>query len=200
MSTDLGTHQAPRLQPRPKLELPPIVRDYLDHVRGNPEMIGGLLPDYLDRLWAQANEFAVRNAVPCPIHGEEVDALRAAIERRVVSQILSSAETALVADSRAGLAETTMSPAPPKRSFGNSADKARRFRAPSKPRRLSVPSAFSWAPGRASIAERGKGSTVGAGMKGRVGLLGVAKAAGKPRLRMRRKRKSTIGRRTGAAG
>jgi hypothetical protein len=82
MPTDLDTHRAPRPEPRPKLELPPIVRDYLENVRGAPEMNRGLAPDYLDSLWWQASDFAKRNGVDCPVHKEEVEALRDLIEQQ----------------------------------------------------------------------------------------------------------------------
>jgi hypothetical protein len=82
MPTDLDTHRAPRPEPRPKLELPPIVRDYLDNVRGAPEMNRGLAPAYIDSLWGQASDFAKRNGVDCPVHKEEVDALRDFIEQQ----------------------------------------------------------------------------------------------------------------------
>jgi hypothetical protein len=82
MPTELDTHRAPRPEPRPKLELPPIVRDYLENVRGAPEMSGHLAVDYLDSLWGQAIDFAKRNGVDCPVHKEEVDALRALVADR----------------------------------------------------------------------------------------------------------------------
>lgn len=82
MPTDLATHRAPRPEPMPKLELPPIVRDYLDNVRGAPEMNRSLAPGYLDSLWWHATDFAKRNGVNCPVHKEEVDALRDFIEQQ----------------------------------------------------------------------------------------------------------------------
>ncbi len=82
MPTDLDTHKAPRPEAKPKLELPPIVRDYLENVRGSPEMSNDIASDYLDSLWSQACDFARRNGIPCPVHREEVDALRLVIESR----------------------------------------------------------------------------------------------------------------------
>jgi len=41
--------------------------------------------DYLDSLWGQAIDFAKRNGVDCPVHKEEVDALRAVIEDQDVA-------------------------------------------------------------------------------------------------------------------
>lgn len=82
MPTNLDTHKAPRPDAKPKLELPPIVRDYLENVRGSPEMSIDIASDYLDSLWSQASDFAQRNGIPCPVHKEEVDALRVIIGSR----------------------------------------------------------------------------------------------------------------------
>jgi hypothetical protein len=83
MPTNLDTHKAPRPEAKPKLELPPIVRDYLENVRGSPEMSNDIASDYLDNLWSQASDFARRNGIPCPVHREEVEALRLIIESRI---------------------------------------------------------------------------------------------------------------------
>ena len=86
MPLDLETHKAPRPQPTSKPELPPLLRDYLEYVRGNPELSGQAPIDYLDRLWSQAIDFAQRNGVGCPIRLEEVEALRAAAQARMAAQ------------------------------------------------------------------------------------------------------------------
>jgi len=85
MSINLDTHKAPRPQREPIPELPPFVRNYFDHVRGNPEISGQVPVDYLDRLWGQAKEFAQRNGVECPIHLEEMEALRVVVESRMAT-------------------------------------------------------------------------------------------------------------------
>jgi hypothetical protein len=55
--------EAPRSQRNSKPELPPLLREYLEYVRGNPEVSGQAPIDYLDRLWRQASAFAERNGV-----------------------------------------------------------------------------------------------------------------------------------------
>ena len=86
MALGLDTRNPTPSRRNAKRELPPLLRDYLEHVRGNPE-VGGQAPmDYLDRLWRQANEFAQRNGVGCPVRLEEMQALRAAMEARMASQ------------------------------------------------------------------------------------------------------------------
>ena len=85
MSMNLETHKAPRPQLKPRPELPPFVRNYLEHVRGNPEISSRVPIDYLDKLWSQATEFARRNGVDCPIHREELEALRVVVEARVTA-------------------------------------------------------------------------------------------------------------------
>ena len=87
MSINLDTHKAPRPQWKPIPELPPFVRNYFEYVRGNPEVSGRVPVDYLDMLWSQTGEFAQRNGVECPIHCEEMEALRMVVEaRRATSQ------------------------------------------------------------------------------------------------------------------
>jgi len=75
-------------QQKLEADLPAIVRDYIEHVRGRPEMSENLLPDYLDSLWSQANDYAKRHAVPCPVRRDEVDSLRLLIEKSNSSRIL----------------------------------------------------------------------------------------------------------------
>ena len=82
MPLSLDTREAVRPRRNAKPELPPLLRDYLEYVRGNPEICGQAPIEYLDRLWRQANEFAKRNGVERPVRLEEMQALRAAIERR----------------------------------------------------------------------------------------------------------------------
>jgi hypothetical protein len=69
--------------------LPPIVRDYLEHVRGRPEMLLNLLPDYLDSLWREAADYSRRYGVPPPIRRDEVEALRVLIATRNFSRGLA---------------------------------------------------------------------------------------------------------------
>jgi hypothetical protein len=83
MPLDLEASRAPRSQQNSKSELPPLLRDYLEYVRGNPEVSGQAPIDYLDRLWRQASEFAERNGVSCPVPREEVEALRAGLKARM---------------------------------------------------------------------------------------------------------------------
>ncbi|MFY9657958.1 MAG: hypothetical protein WAK01_15500 [Methylocystis sp.] len=83
MSINLDTHKAPRPNRKPMPELPPCVRNYFEYVRGNPDISGRVPIDYLDRLWSQAKDFAQRNGVECPIHHEEVEALRIVLEARM---------------------------------------------------------------------------------------------------------------------
>jgi hypothetical protein len=85
MSVNLETHKAPRPQPKPRPELPASVRNYLENVRGNPEICCRVPVDYLDHLWKQAKEFARRNGVDCPIHPEEMEALRIVVETRTAA-------------------------------------------------------------------------------------------------------------------
>ena len=85
MSINLDTHKAPRPQRKPIPELPPFVRNYFEYVRGNPEISGRVPIDYLDTLWSQAREFALRNGVDCPIHLEEMEALRIVVETRMAT-------------------------------------------------------------------------------------------------------------------
>jgi hypothetical protein len=80
MSINLDTHKAPRPAPKEKPTLPILVQEYLESVRGHPEISCGLRSNYLDQLWDQANEFAERNGVECPVHRAELDALRQKIE------------------------------------------------------------------------------------------------------------------------
>ena len=82
MTTNLDTHKAPRPQPKTKVELPAIVREYFDEFRGNPARACGIAVEYVDALWCEATAFAKRNSVPCPVHEEEVQALRRLLERR----------------------------------------------------------------------------------------------------------------------
>ncbi|ARN81447.1 hypothetical protein [Methylocystis bryophila] len=85
MSINFDTHRAPRPQLKPRPELPPFVRNYIDCVRGNPQISGRVPIDYLDKLWVQATDFAKRNGVDCPIHREELDALRIVVEARMTA-------------------------------------------------------------------------------------------------------------------
>jgi hypothetical protein len=62
--------------------LPPIVRDYIEHVRGRPEMTRNILPDYLDSLWREAANYSKRYSVPSPIGREEIEDLRLLVETR----------------------------------------------------------------------------------------------------------------------
>ncbi len=85
MPLGLDTRKAlPQRNSKPKL--PPLLRDYLEYVRGDPEVSGQAPIDYLDRLWRQAKEFAERNGVGCPVRLEEVQALRAALEARMATE------------------------------------------------------------------------------------------------------------------
>jgi hypothetical protein len=102
MSISLDTHKAPRPQRKPRPELPPFVRNYLEHVRGNPEISGRLPIDYLDKLWSQATEFARRNGVGCPIHREELEALRIVVEARITASQAMLLEQAILLE-KAGL-------------------------------------------------------------------------------------------------
>jgi pyruvate, water dikinase len=86
MSLNLDTRKAPRPRRISKPELPPLLRDYFEYVRGNPEVSGQAPIEYLDRLWRQANDFAKRNGVGCPVRLEEVQALRAAMETRMATR------------------------------------------------------------------------------------------------------------------
>jgi hypothetical protein len=79
---NLDTHKAQRPQPKTKIELPPIVREYFDEFRGNPSRAYGVAVEYVDALWREATAFAKSNSVPCPVHEEEVQALRLLLERR----------------------------------------------------------------------------------------------------------------------
>jgi hypothetical protein len=85
MPIDLDTRAAPGPKTKPSLELPPLVRDYFEYVRGNPEISNRVPFDYLDRLWSQAKEFAKHNGIDCPIHREEVEALRGVVEARMAA-------------------------------------------------------------------------------------------------------------------
>ena len=80
----LGSDRRERAHPRPnaKLQLPALLRDYFEYVRGNPEICDQAPIEYLDLLWRQANEFAKRNGVRRPVWLEEIQALRAAMECR----------------------------------------------------------------------------------------------------------------------
>jgi hypothetical protein len=69
-------NRAPTAAAPKEQRLPPIVRDYLEHVRGRPEMILNILPDYLDSLWKEAADYSRRYDVPAPIRRDEVEALR----------------------------------------------------------------------------------------------------------------------------
>ncbi len=96
MPLDPEACRAPRSQRTSKRELPPLLRDYLEYVRGNPEVSGQVPIDYLDRLWRQANEFAERNGGSCPVPREEVEALLAALKVRTTAlQATLPAEDAL---------------------------------------------------------------------------------------------------------
>ena len=79
---NLDTHKAPRAQPKTKVDLPPIVREYLEEFHGNPSRAYGIAVEYVDDLWREATAFARINSVPCPVHEEEVQALRLVLERR----------------------------------------------------------------------------------------------------------------------
>jgi len=70
-------------------KLPPIVRDYIEHVRGRPEMTRNILPDYLDSLWREAANYSKRYRVPSPIGRDEVEALRLLIETRGFTRALA---------------------------------------------------------------------------------------------------------------
>ncbi len=94
MSINLDTHKAPRPQRKPIPELPPFVRYYFEFVRGNPDVSARVPIDYLDRLWNQAREFAQCNGVDCPIHLEEVEALRIVVEANMGASQASPAEIA----------------------------------------------------------------------------------------------------------
>jgi len=94
MSINLDTHKAPRPQRQPMPELPPCVRNYFEYVRGNPEISGRVPIAYLDKLWSQAKEFSQRNGVACPIHHEEVEALRIVLEARVATSQATAIEIA----------------------------------------------------------------------------------------------------------
>ncbi len=85
MSVNLDTHKAPRPQLKPKPQLPPSVQNYLENVRGNPDISCRVPIDYLDQLWKQAKDFARRNGVDCPIHLEEMEALRIAVAARTAT-------------------------------------------------------------------------------------------------------------------
>jgi hypothetical protein len=87
MLINLETHKAPRPEREPIPELPPFVRNYFEYVRGNPEISGRVPVDYLDRLWSQSKEFALRNGVDCPIHLEEMEALRIVVEARMATEL-----------------------------------------------------------------------------------------------------------------
>ena len=92
MPLGLDTRKAlPQRNSKPKL--PPLLRDYLEYVRGDPEVSGQAPIDYLDRLWRQAKEFAERNGVGCPVRLEEVQALRAALEARTATEQTSLPRT-----------------------------------------------------------------------------------------------------------
>lgn len=80
MPLDLELSRTPRSQFDRKPEVPPLVRDYLEYVRGNPEVSGQAPIDYLERLWSQAIDFAERNGVRCPIRRDEIEALRSALK------------------------------------------------------------------------------------------------------------------------
>ncbi len=82
MSVNLETHKAPRPQLKPRPELPPSIRNYLENVRGNPEISCRVPLDYLDHLLKQAKDFARRHGVDCPIHPEEMEALRIVVQAR----------------------------------------------------------------------------------------------------------------------
>jgi hypothetical protein len=88
MSINLDTHKAPRPERKPIPELPPHVRNYFEHVRGNPEISCRVPIDYLDSLWSQAKDFAQRNGVECPVHHEELEALRIVLEARMAGRNL----------------------------------------------------------------------------------------------------------------
>ncbi len=107
MSLDLDTHKAHRPQRTPKL--PPLLRDYLEYVRGNPEISRQAPVDYPDRLWSEANEFALRNGVGCPVHREEVEALRAVAQARMATVVwlerLGSDDLSRVGGKNASLGE-----------------------------------------------------------------------------------------------
>ncbi len=86
MALDFNICGSPLRKKKPDADLPAIVRDYIEHVRGRPEMSQNILPDYLDSLWSQANDFAERYGVPCPIRRDELDALRLSIQKRSLSR------------------------------------------------------------------------------------------------------------------
>ena len=100
----LGSDRRERAHPRPnaKLQLPALLRDYFEYVRGNPEICDQAPIEYLDLLWRQANEFAKRNGVGRPLRLEEMQALRAALERRRSAQ---SGELPASADRRRGASQ-----------------------------------------------------------------------------------------------
>jgi len=85
MSINLDTHKAPRPHRKVMPELPPCVRNYFEYVRGNPEIAGRVPIDYLDKVWSQAEDFAQRNGVECPIHHEEMEALRVVLEAKMAT-------------------------------------------------------------------------------------------------------------------
>ena len=52
MALDFNICGSPLRKKKPDADLPAIVRDYIEHVRGRPEMSQNILPDYLDSLWS----------------------------------------------------------------------------------------------------------------------------------------------------
>ncbi len=85
MALDFNICGSPFREQKLDADLPAIVRDYIENVRGRPEICRNILPDYLDSLWNQANHYAQRCGVPCPIRRDEVDALRLSIQKSTFS-------------------------------------------------------------------------------------------------------------------
>jgi len=73
---NLHTHKAPRPKPIEKAELPPIVRDFYENVRGCTEMLGNISLDYIDNLEKSAIAWAKKHDKELPVHPAEMEAYR----------------------------------------------------------------------------------------------------------------------------
>ena len=67
---------AARAKPHEKVELPPIVRDFHENVRGCTEMLGNINLDYINKLEGEAVKWAKKHDKELPIHPTEIAAYR----------------------------------------------------------------------------------------------------------------------------
>ena len=67
---------AARAKPHEKIELPPIVRDFYENVRGCTEMLGNITAAYINKLEQESTAWAKKHDKDLPVHPEEIAAYR----------------------------------------------------------------------------------------------------------------------------